>query len=151
RRRPRGGDRMTSLIVVLQQIEDILQSVLTFYHDDVGVSWGWPIVLLAGAVRIATLPLTIKQFRSMAAMQRIQPKVADLRNRYKGKTDRESKQAMQKEMMELYREHNVNPFASCLPLIVQLPVFIGLYQMLTNFDPYGDTGVLFLDNIFIYR
>ena len=81
-------------------------------------------------MRIAILPLTIKQFRSMAAMQRIQPKVKELQNKYKGKTDRESKQQMQKELMELYKEHNVNPFASCLPLVFQMPVFIGLYQTL---------------------
>ena len=89
-------------------------------------------------MRIAILPLTIKQFRSMAAMQRIQPKVKALQNKYKGKSDRESKQQQQEELMELYRENNVNPFASCLPLVFQMPVFIGLYQTLNNFHPPGD-------------
>ena len=78
------------------------------------------------------LPLTIKQFRSMAAMQTIQPKVKQLQNKYKGKTGREDKQQMQKELMELYKEHGVNPFASCLPLVAQMPIFIGLYQVLRN-------------------
>ena len=66
-------------------------------------------------------------------MQRIQPKVKALQNKYKGKSDRESKAQMQKELMELYKENNVNPFASCLPLVVQMPIFIGLYQTLSNF------------------
>src|SRR3954449_10263939 len=107
---------MIELFIVLQQIEDVLQHIIEFYHDNFGVSWGWSIVLLTVTVRLLILPLTIKQFRSMAAMQRIQPKVKAVQNKYKGKTDRESKQAQQKEMMELYKEHNVNPFASCLPL-----------------------------------
>ena len=64
---------------------------IEFYHDNVGVSWGWSIVLLTVTVRIAILPLTIKQFRSMAAMQRIQPKVKALQNQYKGKSDPEAK------------------------------------------------------------
>src|ERR1043165_5210312 len=112
--------------IVLEQIEDILNSLLVFYHHQTGGSWGWSIVLLTATVRICILPLTIKQFRSMAAMQRIQPKVKALQNKYKGKTDPDSRKQQQQELMELYREHNVNPFASCLPMVFQIPVFIGL-------------------------
>ena len=75
---------MTSLIVVLEQIENILQSILDYYHETFGVSWGWAIILLTVTVRIAILPLTIKQFRSMAAMQRIQPKVRLCRGATRG-------------------------------------------------------------------
>ena len=84
-------------------------------------------------------------------MQRIQPKVKALQNRYKGKTDRESKAQMQKELMELYKENNVNPFASCLPLVVQMPIFIGLYQTLRNFasQATGDKSCLFISDIFV--
>ncbi|MDT7784503.1 MAG: YidC/Oxa1 family rane protein insertase [Pseudonocardiales bacterium] len=136
-------------IIVLEQIEAVLQSIIEYYHDNLGVSWGWAIVMLTVTVRIAILPLTIKQFRSMAAMQRIQPKVKALQNRYKGKSDRDSKQQMQKELMELYRENNVNPFASCLPLVFQMPVFIGLYQTLSNFKPPDDRSFLGIDDIFV--
>jgi YidC/Oxa1 family membrane protein insertase len=95
------------------------------------------------------LPLTIKQFRSMAAMQTIQPKVKQLQNKYKGKTDRDSKQEMQKELMGLYKEHGVNPFASCLPLVAQLPVFIGLYQVLRNqIEPTPVKSFLGIEDIF---
>ena len=85
----------------------------------------------------------------MAAMQRIQPKVKALQNKYKGKNDPRSKKEMQKELMELYKEHNVNPFASCLPLVFQMPVFIGLYQTLRNFHPSGDKSFLGIDDIFV--
>ena len=64
-----------ALVVVLEQIEDVLRAVLEFYHDNVGVSWGWSIILLTATVRVAILPITVRQLRSMAAMQRIQPKV----------------------------------------------------------------------------
>src|SRR3954449_761622 len=126
---------MIELFIVLQQIEDVLQHVIEFYHDHLGVSWGWSIVLLTVTVRIAILPLTIKQFRSMAAMQRIQPKVKALQNKYKGKSDPESKKQQQAELMALYKEHNVNPFASCLPLVFQMPVLIALFQTLNTFPP----------------
>jgi len=118
---------------VWAQLKEVLRAVLEFYHGH-GLSWGWSIVMLTVSVRLLMLPLTIKQFRSMAAMQMIQPKVKALQNRYKGKTGREDKQKMQTEMMELYKEHNVNPFASCLPMVVQVPVFLGLYRVLTDFS-----------------
>jgi YidC/Oxa1 family membrane protein insertase len=82
-------------------------------------------------------------------MQTIQPKVKQLQNKYKGKNSREDKQEMQKEMMELYKEHGVNPFASCLPLVAQLPVFIGLYQVLRNqIEPTPIKSFLGIEDIF---
>jgi YidC/Oxa1 family membrane protein insertase len=130
-------------IVVLEQVEAVIKSVLTTYHDHIS-SWG-----MTFTVRLVILPLTIKQFRSMAAMQTIQPKVKQLQNKYKGKSSRDDRQAMQKEMMDLYKEHGVNPFASCLPLVAQLPVFIGLYQVLRNqIEPTPDVSFLGIDDIF---
>ena len=135
-------------IIVLEQVEAVIKSVLTTYHDHIA-SWGLCIILLTFTVRLVILPLTIKQFRSMAAMQTIQPKVKQLQNKYKGKTDRDSKQEMQKELMGLYKEHGVNPFASCLPLVAQLPVFIGLYQVLRNqIEPTPVKSFLGIDDIF---
>ncbi len=135
-------------IVVLEQVESVIKSVLTTYHDHIS-SWGLCIILLTFTVRLVILPLTIKQFRSMAAMQTIQPKVKQLQNKYKGKSAREDKQQMQKELMDLYKEHGVNPFASCLPLVAQLPVFIGLYQVLRNqIEPTPDVSFLGIDDIF---
>jgi YidC/Oxa1 family membrane protein insertase len=139
-------------IIVWEQIKAVLKWLLETYHGWVG-NWGLAIILLTVTVRVAILPLTIKQLRSMAAMQAIQPKVKALQNRYKGKTAREDKQKMQQELMALYKEHNVNPFASCLPMVFQIPVFIGLYRVLTNFShqkpgPPGSPSFLGIDNIF---
>jgi YidC/Oxa1 family membrane protein insertase len=139
-------------IVVWEQIKAVLKWLLETYHGWVG-NWGLAIILLTITVRVAILPLTIKQLRSMAAMQALQPKVKALQNKYKGKTGREDKQAQQKELMDLYKEHNVNPFASCLPMVFQIPVFIGLYRVLTNFShqkpaPSGSPSFLGIGNIF---
>jgi YidC/Oxa1 family membrane protein insertase len=140
---------VTELVVVLDQIENVLKHVIEYYHDHLGINWGWSIVLLTATVRIAILPLTIKQFRSMAAMQRIQPKVKALQNKYKGKTDPESRKEQQAELMALYKEHNVNPFASCLPMVFQIPIFIGLYSTLRHYHPAGDRSFLGIHDIFL--
>jgi YidC/Oxa1 family membrane protein insertase len=136
-------------IIVLDQLEAALKAILTFYNDH-GLTWAWAIIALTVTVRIIILPLTITQLRSMAAMQRIQPKVKTLQNQYKGKTDRESKAEMQQKLMALYKEEGVNPFASCLPLLAQFPIFIALYRVLRyQIHPTGDTSFLWIPNIFV--
>jgi YidC/Oxa1 family membrane protein insertase len=83
-------------------------------------------------------------------MQVVQPKVKQLQNRYKGKTSREDRQKMQAELMELYKEHNVNPFGSCLPLLIQAPVFIALNAVLRyHIHPVGDQSFLGIPDIFV--
>ncbi|HEX5922479.1 MAG TPA: YidC/Oxa1 family membrane protein insertase, partial [Baekduia sp.] len=86
---------------------------------------GLSIILLTIAVRAALLPLAVKQFRSMQALQRIAPHLKELQAKYK-----DDKQRLQQETMKFYQEHKVNPFASCLPLVAQLPVFLSLFYML---------------------
>jgi YidC/Oxa1 family membrane protein insertase len=136
-------------IIIWTQIEDALVWLLNHYHDALS-SWGLAIILLTFTIRLAMLPLTIRQFRSMAAMQVVQPKVKQLQNRYKGKTAREDRQKMQQELMELYKEHNVNPFGSCLPLLIQAPVFIALNAVLRyHIHPHGDQGFLGIHDIFV--
>jgi YidC/Oxa1 family membrane protein insertase len=93
-------------------------------HAVVG-NYGWAIILLTVAVRLAFYPVNKKQIEAMKGMQAIQPEVKKLQERYAN--DREK---MNQEMMELYRRHKVNPLAGCLPMLVQLPVFIGLYNVL---------------------
>ncbi len=136
-------------IVIWSQIQDALVWLLNHYHDALG-SWGWSIVLLTFTIRLLMVPLTVKQFRSMAAMQVVQPKVKALQNRYKGKTSREERAKMQAELMELYKEHNVNPFGSCLPLLIQAPVFIALNSVLRyHIHAHGDRGFLGIADIFV--
>jgi YidC/Oxa1 family membrane protein insertase len=110
---------------ILQPLVDVFETILKFFHDTVGASWGLSIILLTIAVRAALLPLAVKQFRSMQALQRIAPHLKELQAKYK-----DDKQRLQQETMKFYQEHKVNPFASCLPLVAQLPVFLSLFYML---------------------
>lgn len=90
-------------------------------------NYGVDIILVTVLVKIIFLPLTHKSFVSMRGMQKLQPEMQRLREQLKDKPEQ-----MQKEMMELYRTHGVNPLGGCLPMLVQIPVFIGLYQALMN-------------------
>jgi len=110
---------------ILQPLVDVFESVLVFFHDSIGASWGLSIILLTIVVRALLLPLAVKQFRSMQALQRIAPHLKVLQEKYK-----DDKQRLQQETMKFYQEHKVNPFASCLPLVAQLPVFLSLFYML---------------------
>src|SRR5919202_724870 len=110
---------------ILQPLVDAFEAVLKFFHDSIGASWGLSIILLTIVVRAALLPLAVKQFRSMQALQRIAPQLKQLQEKYK-----DDKQRLQQETMKFYSENKVNPFASCLPLAAQLPVFLSLFYML---------------------
>jgi YidC/Oxa1 family membrane protein insertase len=112
---------------VLQPLIDFFEAFLLFFHDTVGFGWGWSIVALTVVVRAALLPLTMKQFKSMQNMVKFQPEIKRLQERYKGDRER-----LNQEMMKFYRENKVNPFASCLPLLAQLPVFLALFYMLQD-------------------
>jgi YidC/Oxa1 family membrane protein insertase len=78
-------------------------------------------------IKVLFMPLTQKSMRSMREMQKLQPQMTALRERYKDNSEQ-----MNKEIMELYRRHKVNPLGGCLPMVLQIPVFIGLYQALLN-------------------
>src|SRR5450755_3676980 len=110
---------------IFQPLIDVFESVLKFFHNSVGVSWGWSIVLLTICVRAVLVPLTVKQFKSMQSLQRLQPQLKALQAKYK-----DDKQRQQQELMKFYKENKVNPLGSCLPLVLQLPVFISLFYML---------------------
>jgi YidC/Oxa1 family membrane protein insertase len=109
----------------LRPLIDFFEAILVFFHDTIGLGWGWAIVALTLIVRSALLPLTLKQFKSMQSMARLQPEIKKLQDRYKN-----DKERLNQEMMRFYRENKVNPFASCLPMVAQLPVFLSLYYML---------------------
>jgi YidC/Oxa1 family membrane protein insertase len=116
---------MLVLANIFQPLIDVFEAVLKFIHNSVGVSWGFSIVLLTVVIRAVLIPLTLKQFHSMQALQRLQPELKALQNKYK-----DDKQRQQQEIMKFYKENKVNPLGSCLPLVAQLPVFISLFYML---------------------
>jgi YidC/Oxa1 family membrane protein insertase len=110
---------------IFQPLIDVFQSVLVFFHDSLGLQWGWAIVTLTIVIRALMIPLTVKQFHSMQQLQRHQPELKAIQAKYK-----DDKQRQQQELMKFYKENNVNPLGSCLPLALQLPVFISLFYML---------------------
>lgn len=110
-----------------QFLVDIADKVLVFFNETVGLSWGGAIIALTITVRAILIPLTYKQLKGMRALQALQPQMQELKEKYKN-----DKQRMQQEMMRFYKENKVNPFASCVPLLAQLPVFITLFYVLQN-------------------
>jgi YidC/Oxa1 family membrane protein insertase len=119
---------------ILQPLIDVANSVLQFFHDNVGLSWGGAIIALTICTRALLIPLTYKSLKGMRALQALQPRIKEIQAKYKN-----DKQRMQQEMMAFYKENKVNPFASCIPLIAQLPVFITLFQVLRHELP-ADIG-----------
>ena len=107
-------------------IHDFL--VLLGMSSGSGMAWVLSIVLLTILVRIAIIPLFLKQIRSSRAMQAIQPEMRKIQEKYKGKKDQVSRQKMMEETQALQRKHKVSPFASCLPMLVQMPVLFGMYR-----------------------
>jgi YidC/Oxa1 family membrane protein insertase len=104
---------------------------LLLIHSYVG-NFGWSIILLTLAINLLLFPLRIKQQMSMQKMQKIQPQMRTLQDKYKKLKANDPRRAqLQTEMMGLYKEHGVNPLGGCLPLLLQMPVFIGLYSMLS--------------------
>jgi YidC/Oxa1 family membrane protein insertase len=102
------------------------ESIMVFIHAHlVGGSWGLAIVGLTVLIRAVLVPVTYRQLKSMQEMQRLAPQINALKEKYK-----EDKQRQQQEIMKFYRENKINPLASCLPLLMQLPVFISLFYML---------------------
>jgi YidC/Oxa1 family membrane protein insertase len=110
---------------VFQPLIDAFEWILLRFHDDVGLGWGLSIIAMTVLVRAALLPLTFKQFKSMQALASHAPEMKKLQDRYKN-----DKERLNQEMMKFYRENKINPFASCLPLLAQLPVFLSLFYML---------------------
>ncbi|MBP8820245.1 MAG: membrane protein insertase YidC, partial [Syntrophomonadaceae bacterium] len=92
-------------------------------------NYGLAIIFMTIAIKLVLFPLTQKQLKSMRGMQEIQPKLKYLQEKYK-----DDPQTMQVKVMEMYKEHGVNPFGGCLPLIIQMPIFIAFYQSLLHFN-----------------
>jgi YidC/Oxa1 family membrane protein insertase len=110
---------------VLQPLIDLTEAIMVWIHDHVVASWGLSIIGLTVVVRLVLLPLTLRQFKSMQSLQKLQPEIKKLQAKYK-----DDKQRLNQEMMKFYQENKVNPLGSCLPLIAQMPVFISLFYML---------------------
>ena len=110
---------------IFQPLIDIFGPVLVLFHSIIGGSWGWSIIALTVVVRALLLPLAFKQMHSMQKLQRVAPQMKAIQAKYK-----DDKQRQQQEIVKFYKENDINPFASVLPLVAQIPVFIGLFYTL---------------------
>ncbi|NLA58154.1 MAG: membrane protein insertase YidC [Firmicutes bacterium] len=120
-------------------LETGLRWLLQFFYDVSG-SYGLAIILLTIAIRLILAPLTLSQSKSMEAMKALQPEMNALQQKYK-----DNPEEYQRRVMELYKEHNVNPLSGCLPMLIQLPFLWALFSVLRNFD-FG-TGFLWLTSL----
>ena len=120
---------MIGVVNPLRPIEDLLENLLVWFHSSVGLSWAWSIVALVVLVRLILVPVTVRQIHSMQNLQAHAPEMKEIQQRWKG-----DKQRQNEELMKFYRENKINPAASCLPIVLQIPIFIALYQVLRHFE-----------------
>ncbi len=134
---------MTVGIGFLEPLYRAITAVILFIHSGLvsvgldpssGAAWALAIVLLTVAMRVLLFPLFVKQIQSSRKMQALQPKMKELQQKYKN-----DKQRLNQEMMKLYQEHGANPLGGCLPLLVQLPIFYGLFTVLRNIALHNTT------------
>ena len=135
---------------ILTPIENVLTAVLEWLHSSMGLPWAWAIVVLTLGVRMLLVPLTVRQIHSMQNLQKHAPEMKAIQERYKN-----DKLKQREELMAFYKENSINPAASCLPILPQIPIFISLYFVLKDFEkevfpnyPDSDLGWLgFVPNI----
>jgi YidC/Oxa1 family membrane protein insertase len=118
-------------------LENVLKSLLDFFHNSAGLPWAWSIVALTILVRICLVPLVVRQIHSMQNLQAHAPQMKEIQRKYKA-----DRQKMNEELMKFYKENNINPAASCLPLLAQFPIFISLFYVLRHFAKHPPAGDL---------
>ncbi len=120
---------------ILSPIEAVLEDLLVWIHETASLSWAWSIIALTAIVRLVIFPITAKQTRSSLAMQRLAPYQKQLQAKYK-----DDRAALNQAVMEFYRDNKVNPLASCLPLLIQIPIFLALFFVLKDFSAPSGTS-----------
>jgi YidC/Oxa1 family membrane protein insertase len=137
---------------ILTPIKWVIEAILVGFHyfwtflgldPAAGITWVFSIVSLVLVVRAALIPIFVRQIKSQRKMMEVAPQLKKIQDKYKGKKDQFSREAMQRETMELYRKAGTNPLASCLPLLIQMPIFFSLFSVLTEARE-GKAGVGFL-------
>ena len=119
--------------------------LLDWIHGVIG-NWGWSIIILTLLVKLAFFHLSAASYKSMARMRKVQPRITAIRDRYGS-----DKTQMNQKMMELYREEKINPLGGCLPIVVQIPVFIALYWVLLESVELRQASFIFwLDDLSVY-
>ena len=156
---PMPGTSLDFFSAIMWPFKWIVEAILVFWHwiftavglpADAGLTWVLSIIGLVVVVRSALIPLFVRQIKSQRKMMEIAPELRKVQEKYRGKKDQLSREAMSRETMALYKKHGTNPASSCLPLLVQMPVFFALFSVLNGVqtiktDP-NHTGVGLLTN-----
>jgi YidC/Oxa1 family membrane protein insertase len=136
---------------ILQPLEYCVAWIMVAFHavlsavglpQSSGLTWALSIVGLVIVIRILLIPLFVKQIKASRGMQLLQPELKKIQAKYKGKTDQASRQALTQETMALYKENGTNPFSSCLPLLLQSPIFFALFRVLNGIPKHQTVGPL---------
>jgi len=141
---------------ILWPIKWVIEAILVAFHTgltaiglnpDDGVTWVLAIAGLVLVVRAALIPIFVRQIKSQRRMLEVAPQVKKIQDKYKGKKDQFSREAMSRETMGLYKRTGTNPLSSCLPLLLQMPIFFGLFSVLNDAqNPNIDAGVGLLNS-----
>ncbi|WP_448811933.1 membrane protein insertase YidC [Agromyces bauzanensis] len=127
--------------LILWPIKWVIELILVAFHSmwtffgldpDGGITWVLSIVGLVVVVRAALIPIFVRQIKSQRRMLEVAPQLKKIQDKYKGKKDQFSREAMSRETMELYKRTGTNPLSSCLPLLLQMPIFFGLFSVLND-------------------
>jgi YidC/Oxa1 family membrane protein insertase len=113
----------------LRPIEELLTNLLEWFHGTAGLTWAWSIVALVVLVRVVLVPVTVRQIHSMQNLQAHAPEMKEIQQRWK-----HDRQRQNEELMKFYRENKINPASSCLPIVLQIPIFIALFYVLRDFE-----------------
>ncbi|MCU1508613.1 MAG: rane protein insertase YidC [Glaciihabitans sp.] len=142
---------------ILFPIKWAVEAILVFWHGvwtglglhpDAGLTWVLSVVGLVLVVRAALIPIFVRQIKSQRRMLEVAPQIKKIQDKYKGKKDQFSREAMSRETMELYKRTGTNPLSSCLPLLIQMPIFFSLFSVLSEaqkYDTAHQAGVGFLN------
>ncbi|MFT4157421.1 MAG: membrane protein insertase YidC [Microbacterium sp.] len=145
-----GSGGFDLLGTILWPLKWLVELVLVAWHwlltavglpADSGLTWVLSIVGLVIVVRAALIPLFVKQIKSQRKMMEIAPELRKVQDKYRGKKDQLSREAMSRETMALYKKHGTTPVSSCLPLLVQMPVFFSLYSVLSDVKKHAEAGI----------
>ncbi len=140
---------------LLWPIKWVIELILVTFHNiwtfigfgpDSGLTWVLTVIGLVLVVRAALIPVFVRQIKSQRNMMLVQPELKKLQNKYKGKTDRDSREKFAREQMDLYKRTGSNPLSSCLPLLLQMPIFMGLFFVINDAqNNRGGVGLLNAD------
>ncbi|QAV70667.1 membrane protein insertase YidC [Salinibacterium sp. UTAS2018] len=134
------GNLLWPIKWVIEAILVAFHEILTFFgmNADDGLTWVLSIVGLVLVVRAALIPVFVRQIKSQRRMMEVAPQLKKIQDKYKGKKDQFSREAMSRETMAMYKNAGTNPFSSCLPLLLQMPIFFGLFSVLRNAQLEGN-------------